>query len=251
MAGTGPSCCSINPYRTFLDSIGDGDDYSIRLALDSWLEALGPLTMPRSLCGKERCQPWTPQPREDVEDISIQETVNKVAKSFCSWLRKLPGSESTEQPHWNENDIKKMFDIFNKTNEKNPGKVRPVKNWTKFGTSIKLVDKTFKKKVDSSKNISLFQVEPQASEGEHRDVANAGEQKVLTGVVNKNSSESRRRYGAYYLDPNTWGKTKPRKKEFLKPTSRLEGKNITTRSFEKYLKSSQQFNSKFLKEILQ
>ena len=105
---------SANPYKTFIDNIGDEDYYTIRMALDMWLEALGPLTMPRSLCGKEKFKPWSATvSQRDMADISREETINRLSKSFCSWLKPLPGS-GCEDAQWNEKNIKKMFDIFSK-----------------------------------------------------------------------------------------------------------------------------------------
>ena len=122
---------SSNPYKTFLDNIGDKDYYRITMALDTWLEALGPMTMPRSLCGKEKSKPWSPQVRDDLVDISTRETVNKIAKSFSSWLKKLPGSEP-ELRNWKENDIKKMFDIFNKAHKRDKNKSKGREIQTNF-----------------------------------------------------------------------------------------------------------------------
>ena len=123
MSGRTVLISSSNPYKTFLDNIGERDHYRVKMALDSWLEALGPLTMPRSLCGKEKSKPWSPRLRDDLADISIRETVNKISRSFSSWLNNLPGSQN-ELSYWNESDIKRMFDIFNRAPKKENNKIK-------------------------------------------------------------------------------------------------------------------------------
>ena len=243
--------CSSNPYKTFIDNIGDEDFYTIRIALDTWLETLGPLTMPRSLCGKEKIKPWsTTVSHRDMADISTKETVNRLSKSFSSWLKTLPGSES-EAAQWNEKDIRKMFDIFNKRDSR---KVKQVKNWTKFGTSIKLVDRSLRNKVKSSQS-TVTEVKVKLTE----KVPEKCKDDLLNATLEASSPKKTPRYGAYYLKPNTWSRTdrQQQKEESLKEENVAvkvveNTRNITTKSFEKYLKTSNQYErSKVLIDILQ
>ena len=125
-----------------------------------------------------------------------------------------------------------------------------MKNWTKFGTSIKLVDETFKIKVNPSR--SNFIIHPPKYQEHCFDV----DKKKLNRINNETNSERTQRYGAYYLKPSTWSRTEVRKKDFPKPSNmtRPDGrtKNITTKSFENFLKSSRQYEkTNVLKEILQ
>ena len=242
---------SSNPYKTFIDNIGNEDYYTIRMALDTWLETLGPLTMPRSLCGKEKFKPWSTRvsPR-DMADIATQETINRISKSFSSWLKTLPDS-GCEDAQWNEKDIRRIFDIFNR---KDVRKVKQAKNWTKFGTSIKMVDRSLRNKVKSSHNTG--------TDVQKKLIAKTFEKcedKLLNASV-KESPKKKTPYGAYYLKPKTWSRTgqhQQLKEESLKEEN-VSGKvvektrNITTKSFEKYLKNSNQYEkSKVLTEILQ
>ena len=124
-----------------------------------------------------------------------------------------------------------------------------MKNWTKFGTSIKLLDETFKIKVNpSSNNFTKNQISGKQCSGVER--------KRRNGKNKETSSESVPRYGAYYLHPNTWSRTEVCVKPVLKAVNktRQDGltKNITTRSFETFLKSSKQYEkTDTLIEILQ
>ena len=240
---------SANPYKTFIDNIGDEDYYTIRMALDTWLEALGPLTMPRSLCGKEKFKPWSATvSQRDMADISREETINRLSKSFCSWLKTLPGS-GCEDAQWNEKNIKKMFDIFSK---KDGRKVKQVKNWTRFGTSIKLVDRSLRNKVKSSLNTGA---------GVQGKLTEEALQKCENNLLNTKFKESfpkkNLKYGAYYLKPKSWSRIGKKKEESFKEGYIAEKvvertRNIATKSFEKYLKTSNQYESwKILKEILQ
>ena len=241
---------SSNPYKTFLDNIGDADYYTIRMALDTWLETLGPLTMPRSLCGKEKFKPWSGSAtisHRDMADISTQETVNRIYKSFSSWLKTLPGSEASQ---CNDKDIKRIFDIFNKKDAK---KVKQVKNWTKFGTSIKLVDRSLRNKAKSSQNIGI-DVQRKLTE----KMLEKCENNFLDAtVVEEGSLKKTPKYGAYYLKPKTWARTGQQEKENIKEVKIAaevveRTRNITTKSFEKFLKTSKQYErSKVLMEILQ
>ena len=203
--------------------------------------------MPRSLCGKEKFKPWSATvSHRDMADISTQLTVNRLSRSFCSWLKTLPGSGS-EAAQWNEKDIRRMFDIFNKKDRK----VKQVKNWTKFGTSIKLVDRSLRNKVQSSQNtrtgVQVKLIEKVTKKCED-DLPNA--------AVKESSPKKAPTYGAYYLKPKTWSRTgQQQKEESFKEETVAEKvveqtRNITTKSFEKYLKTSNQY-SKVLIEILQ
>ena len=143
-----------------------------------------------------------------------------------------------------------MFDIFNK---KDSRKVKQVKNWTKFGTSIKLVDRSLRNKVKSSQN-------PRT--GDQVKLIEKVLEKCEDDLQNTTVRESSPKktptygYGAYYLKPKTWSRTgqQQKKENFKKENVAVEVAektiNITTKSFEKYLKTSNQY-SKVLIEILQ
>ena len=173
-----------------------------------------------------------------------------MSKSFSSWLKTLPESGG-EAKQWNEKDIKRMFDIFNK---KDTGKGKQVKNWTKFGTSIKLVDRSLRNKIKSSHNTGA-DVLVKLTEKSHKKCEHNRLNATVT--VKESSPKKTPMYGAYYLKPKTWSRTGKRKEESFKEVNEgekvVEGtRNITTKSFEKYLKSSNQYaRSKVLIEILQ
>ena len=164
-------------------------------------------------------------------------------------MKTLPES-GDESKQWNEKDIKRIFDIFNK---KDAGKGKQVKNWTKFGTSIKLVDRSLRNKIKSSHNTGadvLVKLTEKSLKKCENNRLNA------TVAVKESSPKKTPMYGAYYLKPKTWSRTGKQKEESFKEVIEgekvVEGtRNITTKSFEKYLKSSKQYErSKVLIEIL-
>ena len=225
---------NMNPYKEFLDDILDNADYSVRMALDDWLEGLGPIVIPDAVAGRENRKPWKRNELiEDIDSLNVKENMNRISKNFCTWLRKLPGEDKTINS-LHEDTIKEMFNINEEDfegkelKEKSCSRAKARSYWSKIAMSIQLVDSAYK----NLEPQSIIDMDALAiTETKSNDNKNSDKNSVIS---------EQRQYGAWYLRPKMWNKFYVKndvvndKIENKSKRNVLEA-NLTVKAFDKYL----------------
>ena len=234
----------MNPYKIFLDAVEFNDDYSVQTALNDWLESLGPLVIPQAVAGREARKPWLHTPEEDIELLNSQENMNRISKNFCSWLRKLPGDDSIVN-EFSEDVIRHMFDATEDgVEDDDEGRLDHVhKYWGRIATSLKLID---------SSSYFLSSSRPQIDLKALSEANEVLEEERKQRSPGKTVQIRNRNYGAWYLKPRNWSKSKELKNgsDQRSLTSTDFEHNATMKAFSKYLSAAEDYkNSKLIKEI--
>ena len=193
-----------NPYLHFLAEIEEVEDDSVQRGLDTWLGTVGPLVMPQAVPGMDNKKPWMVQKRseDDLVTMNVQETMCRISKDFCSWLKKLPGKDKTIND-CHESSIRNLFDVSRSGNPVNNTLAKGLCSWARFGATANYLGKSVQEQTGALQ-LSTFLVENHVNKDQIRRPKKRSKRRPNTIFNKENKMKRIGCYGAWYIDPRQW-----------------------------------------------